>query len=107
MRDLNPRGLAPNPLSKSANRGPDPPIFIYACEADPSNAHGPPRTRTTETKTETIAAPSTSEDAHQECASGERPWPILRPLLMSKISFSRCEAASPNSSSAARSSPAS
>src|SRR5215203_573338 len=54
MRDSNPRGLAPNPLSKSANRGPRwSALLRLRLRSDRSNAPGWPQTRTTETKTET------------------------------------------------------
>jgi hypothetical protein len=54
MRDSSPRGLAPNPLSKSVNRSPGSSAGLrFRLRSDPSNAHGAQRTRTTETKTET------------------------------------------------------
>jgi hypothetical protein len=56
MRDSNPRGLAPNPLSKSANRGPR--RFAVPCPAVwGGKQHGRERGRTwtTETKTETAS----------------------------------------------------
>ena len=56
MRDSNPRGLAPNPLSKSAlirfKRFPDGHLSLRGRFLDIS---GRPRTPTTETKTETMA----------------------------------------------------
>jgi len=77
MRDSNPRGLAPNPLSKSANRDSEESAGLHLrSQSDVANASGRGQTRTTETNTETGLSPSFlaqeetawSRDASQEGA---------------------------------------
>ena len=78
MRDSNPRGLAPNPLSKSALRcfGVCADVHL-SLRAGFANVGGRPRTATTETRTETtlmIKLPMVTRPACRETGSrGRRP----------------------------------
>jgi hypothetical protein len=84
MRDSNPRGCEPNPLSKPANRGPGSSAGLrLRLRSDPSNARGAPRTRTTETKTETnVSGPRRHHQLarHDVAVVPAKPWDSWTPL---------------------------
>jgi hypothetical protein len=90
MRDSNPRGREPNPLSKSANRDLEESAGLHLrSQSDVANARGRGQTRTTETKTETGMSPCFLTPLHSALtpkryalsAASSAGWPERRRVL--------------------------